>query len=72
MDVILTTVINCTTFKPFSVFFVWILSVLYFEIWEFIFEFSIYVSSGSLRGLSKYLYSVDSLGSWNKISQTKM
>ena len=63
MDVTLTTVINCMTFKPFSIFFVWILSVLYFEIWEFISEFSIYVSNGGLRGLSKYLYSVDSLDS---------
>ena len=47
----------------FNFFFVWILSVLYFEIWEFIFEFSIYISNGGLRGLSKYLYSVDSLDS---------
>ena len=62
MDVTLTTVINTRHLSHFH-FFVWILSVLYFEIWEFIFEFIKYVSNGGLRDVSKYLYSVDSLES---------
>ena len=60
------------TFKPFSIFLFGFCLYFIFEIWEFIFEFSIYVSNGGLRGLSKYLYFVDSLDSYNKINQTKM